>query len=159
LSRLPPVDPDERAMFVDRVLPTALKLEQYVSGGYLPVAAFGRTPCTVEIHTEPDVVVLVCRPVTGESYEKRLQFTAGGILTVSYDWDALTFFPGGVFSPEISLAQPIDLGYSSDPDVWSFPITTLSKSERGFDETVQGQSITPRWPTSVGHARIELTPR
>jgi hypothetical protein len=42
--------------------------------------------------------------------------------------------------------------------VWSFPIATVSKSERGLDETVQGQSLTPRWPVALGEARIEVTP-
>jgi hypothetical protein len=42
--------------------------------------------------------------------------------------------------------------------VWSFAIATVSKSERGLDETVQGQSVTPRWPVATGEARILIAP-
>jgi hypothetical protein len=42
-------------------------------------------------------------------------------------------------------------------DVWSFTIATVSKSERGLDETVQGHSVTPRWSVALGLARVELT--
>jgi hypothetical protein len=32
----------------------------------------------------------------------------------------------------------------------------VSKSERGLDETVQGKSLTPRWPAALGRAQVEL---
>ena len=42
-------------------------------------------------------------------------------------------------------------------DVWRFPISTYSKSERGFDETVQGESVTVRWPVRAGEGWIRLS--
>ncbi|HXQ30208.1 MAG TPA: alpha-amylase/4-alpha-glucanotransferase domain-containing protein [Gemmatimonadales bacterium] len=159
LSRLPPADQDDRAMFVDRVLPAGLALEDYAGAEYAPLSALGRTHFVTDIRAEPHEVELVCRLPSGEwGFEKRIRFTEAGALTVSYRWDPEAFFPDGVFAPEISIARALDLGYSPTPDVWAFPITTLSKSERGFDETVQGHSLTPRWPTLVGAARVEVTP-
>jgi hypothetical protein len=33
---------------------------------------------------------------------------------------------------------------------------TVSKSERGLEQTVQGRSITVRWPIALGEGRIEM---
>jgi hypothetical protein len=41
--------------------------------------------------------------------------------------------------------------------VWRYTITTVARSERGFDETVQGISITPRWPAQLGGAALEIS--
>ncbi len=158
LTRLPPEDLDDRAMFVDRVLPASLDLDHYAAADYAPLASFGRTPFATDIRAEGDAVELVCRPRDGAPVlEKRIRLSAGGALSVTYHWDARTFFPGGLFGPEISIAQPLELAYDLAPEVWSFPITTLSKSERGFDETLQGRSLTPRWPTAAGGCRVDVT--
>ena len=42
--------------------------------------------------------------------------------------------------------------------LWSYDVTTVAKSERGLEETLQGRSFTPRWPVSLGAARIEVAP-
>jgi hypothetical protein len=41
-------------------------------------------------------------------------------------------------------------------EVWSFPFATVARSERGFEETVQGTSYTPRWAIRVAQARLTL---
>src|SRR5207248_5864473 len=64
-------------------------------------------------------------------------------------------FPYTTLFRSISLAHPLELTCTPETDVWSFPIVTVSKSERGLDETVQGRSLTPRWPAAQGEARIE----
>jgi hypothetical protein len=33
---------------------------------------------------------------------------------------------------------------------------TLSKREDGLEESVQGESVTPRWPSALGVARIVI---
>jgi hypothetical protein len=112
-----------------------------------------------------DAIEIVCRPVEKKDgagaqglVEKRLRFRASGELTVTYRWDPAAFPAGALFAPEMSLAHPLKLRYTPVADVWSFPIATVSKSERGLDETVQGQSVTPRWSVALGEARVELTP-
>jgi hypothetical protein len=40
--------------------------------------------------------------------------------------------------------------------VWRYKITTVARSERGFEETVQGVSITPRWPAQLGSGALEI---
>jgi hypothetical protein len=63
-----------------------------------------------------------------------------------------------VFAPELSLAQELETVCVPHAELWSFPIATVSKSERGLDDTVQGTSYTLRWPVTVGEARIDIKP-
>jgi 4-alpha-glucanotransferase len=162
LERLPPVDADDRAMFVDRVLPGPLPLGAYSRGEYEPHTSWARCRFAADVQHSRDAVEVVCRPEEDGAgaqglVEKRLRFAASGAVTVTYRWDPAAFPLGALFAPEISLAHPLELRYTPVADVWSFPIATVSKSERGLDETVQGQSVTPRWPVALGEARVELT--
>jgi len=63
-----------------------------------------------------------------------------------------------VFAPELSLAREVSLRLQPETDVWRSKITTVARSERGFEETVQGFSLTPRWPAHRGEAELELGP-
>ena len=164
LERLPPADADDRALFVDRVLPGQLPLEAYSHGEFEPHTSWAGHPFTPDVQRSGDVIEIVCRPLETNGagaqglIEKRLRFTPDGNLTVSYRWNPVAFPPGALFAPEISLSYPLELRYTPIADVWTFPIATVSKSERGLDETVQGQSVTPRWPAARGEARIDVTP-
>jgi hypothetical protein len=63
-----------------------------------------------------------------------------------------------LFAPEISLAS--DPGLTFDPvpeDVWRYDIVTVSKKESGYEETVQGEAITPRWPCRLGRASVRFS--
>ena len=162
-ERLPPVDADDRALFVDRVLPGPLPLVAYSRGEYEPHTSWARSVFAVEVQHSGDAVEIVCRP--GKSgagaqglIEKRLRFSSTGALAVTYRWDPAAFPPSAWFAPEISFSHPLELRCAPAADVWSFPIATVSKSERGLDETVQGQSLTPRWSAGLGEARIDMTP-
>ena len=35
-------------------------------------------------------------------------------------------------------------------------VETVARSERGFEETVQGISMTPRWPAQLGGGELEI---
>jgi hypothetical protein len=155
LDRLPPVDRDPRALFVDRILAGDLGLEAYAAGAYEPLATWGDASMACEVRSEGAEVVVACR---GRWLEKAFRFDAAGGLTATYRWDAAAWPAGGWFATEISLAHPLELVYAPAADVWSFPIATIAKSERGLDETVQGQSVTPRWPVAVGEARVAIVP-
>jgi alpha-amylase/alpha-mannosidase (GH57 family) len=153
LERLPPVDRDARALFVDRVLPGDLTLEAYASGAYEPLSSWAGVPAEVDVRVQGGTAELVCRL---GGLEKRLVFDARGPLTVRYRWTGRDFPRDGLFAPELSLARPVELRCTPAAPVWSFPIATVAKSERGFDETVQGHSLTPRFPVAQGEARIEI---
>jgi hypothetical protein len=152
LEQRPPLDSDDRALFVDRVLPQNLDLDQYASGDYWAVRSWAATRFTHTIDTLSDAVEIVCR---SEALTKRLRFSADGGLTVTYGWDA-SGQQEDLFAVELSLSAPLELRTEPPAEVWTFPIETVAKSERGLDRTRQGDSITLRWPAHLGTASIEV---
>lgn len=155
LTQLPPFDREPRALFVDRVLPASLTLQGYVSGDYPPVCSWaGRL---FSVRAVPESQSLTVELAAAEPrLEKRYQFGAKGDLVVSFSWDPDAFPPGAVFATELSLARTVELQTTPAAEVWTYAITTTAKSERGLEETVQGQSVTLRWPVRVGHGAVHL---
>jgi hypothetical protein len=88
--------------------------------------------------------------------EKRIRLDQAGELTVRYGWDPKAFPPDTLFCPEISVSREVELDLTPVVDVWKFPVATVSRSERGFEETVQGYSYTPRWPIRGGDGRLTV---
>ena len=138
LQQLPPVDQVNRALFVDRVV---------AGDGMLELASWARATFDVSIAPTAQGVDLVLR---AGSLEKRMSFKPSGELTISYRWDAAAFPADAFFSTEISVSRELAI------DVPPVPFATVSRSERGFEETVQGYSYTPRWPARSGEARVTL---
>jgi len=138
LQQLPPVDQVDRALFVDRVV---------AGDGTREVASWARAAFDVRVAATAAAVELVLR---AGSLEKRMRFGPSGELTVSYRWDPAAFPPDAFFCTEISVSRKLEL------DVAPVAFATVSRSERGFEETVQGYSYTPRWPARAGEARVTL---
>jgi alpha-amylase len=152
LKVLPPIDAAPRAILVDRVLHAGLSFDDYVKAKYTPVRSWATTPLTARISVEPDSVTLA---LEGEDLTKRLTFDSRGCVDVAYMWNAGAF-GDGVFAPELSLARDISLRLRPETEAWRFAITTTARSERGFEETEQGISITPRWAAHLGHGELEI---
>jgi hypothetical protein len=87
-----------------------------------------------------------------------LTFDRAGCLRAAYDWRQAGVPGNAVFAPELSLARSLTIRPLPDTELWRSEITTVARSERGFEETVQGFSITPRWPAHIGQAGLELGP-
>ena len=153
LEQRPPVDPDDRALFVDRVLPDRLDLDQYASGDYWPVRSWAQLHYRFTVEQSADRIEIRCE---GEELSKRLRFSPDGELAVSYIWNAAMSQPNDRFTTELSLFAPLDVRSEPAAEVWTFPIETVAKSERGFDRTRQGESLTLRWPVQLGAATVEL---
>jgi alpha-amylase len=162
LEQRPPVDADDRALFVDRVLPQGLGQDQYASGDYWATKSWARTACRFTIEPADDAVVIGCTFPGAEgaatSLTKQLRFARDGSLRMEYRWDRSLGAPTDLFAVELSLFE--DLEVRSDPPAerWTYPIETVAKSERGFDRTRQGDSVTLRWPVDVGAATVWLDP-
>jgi alpha-amylase/alpha-mannosidase (GH57 family) len=155
LDQRPPLDVEDRALFVDRVLPGSLGFEPYAGGEYRPVRSWAQSPSKFEIGSSPDAVEIKC---DGEKLNKRLRFSPDGSLTVSYTWDPSAGASGDVFATELSLFAPVEVRSEPPADLWTFPIETVAKSERGLDRTKQGESVTLRWPMHLGAAAVEIQP-
>ena len=145
---------------VDRVLPSGLTLEQYAGGDYSPTRSWAQSPGGFTIDRQHDSVEIVCSfsgPDGDKTLEKRFEFAADGMLRVRYRWEAAIGQPGDLFAPELSLSSPLDLRSDPEAEIWTFPIETVAKSERGFDRTRQGDSVTLRWPVHLGRASVQVS--
>ena len=157
LAGAPPVDADPRALLLERVLPQGLTLEQYAAGGYRPARSWAQSHCNFSIDQQHDTVAITC--TFGEGMEKRMEFAADGNLAVSYQWDPALGQPHDLFATELSLSAPLEVRSDPAADVWTHPIETVAKSERGLDRTTQGQSVTLRWPVHLGRSAVQLWTR
>jgi len=163
LQRLPPIDHCERALLVDRVLRGDVTLDGYAGGAFESVACWAGSVFNTSVEESSNAVEIVLRPMPNASpaglLEKRIRIDRNGELTVRYRWDPAAFPADAFFCPEISVSPEVQLDLTPAADVWTFPITTVSRSERGFEETVQGYSYTPRWPVRAGEARLTVRVR
>jgi 4-alpha-glucanotransferase len=155
----PPVDTDDRALFVDRILPRGVTLEDYARGKSWAILSWARARCTYAVERQKGGVEIVCTVPEGRNrLEKRLRCDAEGNLAVSWRWDPSAAEPGDLFATELSLAGPVTLAATPMADEWRFEIETVAKSERGLDRTRQGESLTLRWPVELAGASVELRP-
>jgi len=153
LTALPPVDAEPRAILVERLLGNEVSADDYASGRYTAVRSWAATPLRARVSLSADAVTVVLQ---GDDLEKQLMFDQAGCLDVAYTWNAAAAPANAVFAPELSLAREVPLRLQPDAEVWRSDITTVARSERGFEETVQGVSLTPRWPARLGACSLEL---
>ena len=153
LTSLPPVDAEPRAILVDRLLGDDVTHAQYSNGTYSAIRSWAVVPMTAAVKISADTAVITLR---AKDLEKRLTFDAAGCLAVAYSWNTDDLPKNALFAPELSLACDVALSAHAATETWRYPITTVARSERGFEETVQGLSLTPRWPVGIGGAVLEL---
>jgi hypothetical protein len=153
LDQRPPLDADDRALLVDRVLPAELELDHYASGEFWPVRSWASAHHRYHIDRTPEAVNIVCE---GATLSKQFRFSVDGSLIVGYSWDVSVAKAEDRFAVELSLFAPLELRTDPVADIWKFSIETVAKSERGLDRTRQGESITFRWPVQLGAATIEI---
>ena len=161
LQRLPPIDPSDRALFVDRVLGSTVTLDTYMGGAFDSVACWAGTAFRATVEQSGHAVEVVLHPASLPAglLEKRIRLDHAGELTVQYRWDLKAFPQDAFFCPEISVSPQVELDLTPAADVWKFPIATVSRSERGFEETVQGYSYTPRWPIGAREGQVTVRVR
>lgn len=159
LDARPPVDAEGRALFVDRVLPRGLALDAYARGEFEALRSWAGRRGEFRVERPAGAIEVVCTFSGGpERLEKRIRCEADGRMTVSWRWDSVAAEPGDLFATELSLARPVTLDSTPAAEEWRFIIETVAKSERGFDRTRQGDSVTLRWPVELGGASVTLTP-
>jgi len=157
LETRPPLDTDDRALFVDRVLPRGVTLDDYARGEFWTIQSWARCRCDFSVDRRKGGVEVVCTAPDGRSrLEKRIRCEADGRIAVSWRWDPAVAEPGDSFATELSLAGPVRLVCAPPAEEWRFVIETVAKSERGLDRTRQGESVTLRWPAELGAAAVDF---
>jgi alpha-amylase/alpha-mannosidase (GH57 family) len=162
LQQRPAVDADDRALFVDRVLPQGLSFEEYASGDYWATKSWARMACRFTIEPAENALEIVCTfsgaEGAGTSLTKRLHFARDGSLNVEYRWDPSLGTSADLFAVELSLFGQLEVRSDPPAERWTYPIETVAKSERGLDRTKQGDSLTLRWRMDLGAATVQLDP-
>jgi len=156
LVELPPADLDDRALFIERVLPAWTTIESYARGEYEPIASAARVPMSAEVESGADAVIVTLRS-SDDSITKRLTFFPDGSVRAKFTWHASRFPEDAWFTTEISVSRPVQLSAGPHATVWEHAIETVAKSERGLDRTLQGTAYLVRWPVHLGSAEVELT--
>jgi alpha-amylase/alpha-mannosidase (GH57 family) len=160
LDTLPPVDLDVRALGVERVLARDTTAQAYADADYEPLRSWSSEGLEAEVVEAEGAVELILRSDASDKLEKRLRFAPDGEVFISWRWDAGVMPSGAFFSPELSVASDPGLAFDPSPaEVWRYDIVTVSKKESGYEETVQGESVTPRWPCRLGRATVRIPAR
>lgn len=160
LDRLPPVDLDVRTLIHDRVLRPDVSLDAYRDGEYEPVWVAS----VDEGAQDPERVVddagrqslLWTFREREPDVEKTISIREDGRVVIGWSWAPGSFPPDAVFAPELSLGTTVALSFEPVPEVWRYPIVTVSKCPDGFEEIEQGESVTPRWPVGWGRASVAI---
>ncbi|MCG6989969.1 MAG: DUF1926 domain-containing protein, partial [Gemmatimonadetes bacterium] len=156
---LPPFDREDRAIFVDRVLPAELHPDAYARGDYEPLRSWASERMVHRVTREDGGVTVALSAPGDGALTKSITLAEDGTVTVTYRWDASAFPPDARFAPELSFVPDAvpELELTPAPDAtWRYEIRTVSKSEKGSEESVQGVSVTPLWRCTVGEARVRL---
>jgi hypothetical protein len=155
LDEMPPVDLDDRAIFIERVLDRSVSAEVYSRAAYTPRASTARLLMSHVCRVVDGGVEITLRDAEGQ-LEKRLTFAADGGVRAAFAWDPAAFEPEDWFTTELSLDGEHSLTSDANATTWSHPIETVAKSEKGLDRTVQGMSYLVRWPATVGSGEVEI---
>jgi 4-alpha-glucanotransferase len=153
LTSPPPVDLDDRAIGVPRIIAAGVTADDYAGAAYVPVATFARTRCTTRVEMAGEDVEVQC---AAEGFAVAWRFTPTGAISVRYTWDASAAPAGARFAPELSLAHPLDLKAPTAHQVWRYEIATTAKSERGIEHVRQGEAVTPLFDAGTGEAAFTL---
>jgi len=156
LGELPPADLDDRALFIERVLPGIVRLESYARAEYQPLATTARLAMRVEVESGAEALTITLR-ASDNSLTKQLTFFPDGRVRAKFSWPASQFPADAWFTTEISVSRPIHLKTDAHATVWEHAIETIAKSERGLDRTLQGTAYLVRWPVHLESAEVEVT--
>ena len=114
-------------------------------------------PRTDELHgadaSDSEVRILLAAADT--SLVKELRISPDGSIAISWRW---TPSAARWFASELSLAGPLQAVAEPMAELVTYPIETVAKSEKGFDRTRQGESLTFLWPASQGSAQLIISP-
>lgn len=158
LDTRPPVDAEDRALLVERIIGRDLGQEEWARGDYPSLLSWARTTAEPAVRRRGGALEITLGLGEGDRrLEKMLRFERSGALEVGYRWNP-SLAPEAVFTTELSVFGDLTPVPAPDAEWWRYPVETVAKSERGLDRTRQGESITLRWPAGLGAAALTVRP-
>ncbi|MDX1393819.1 MAG: alpha-amylase/4-alpha-glucanotransferase domain-containing protein [Gemmatimonadota bacterium] len=152
----PAIDELPPAIFRERLLETMP--DDTAAPGYPEPAARPR-PVEYElegISVEDGRAVASFLATAPEGLRKTIRLEADGAVRLELRWEP---FPDGTFETELWLAHPRSLRIAPEGVREIEDVVTLARSERGYEEIVQGRIVRLRWPGRAGTAAVEIRVR
>lgn len=157
LDEAPVVDWEDRSLLAERVIAAGADGASWSKREATVLWSLGEAEAAdsggFEASTLDDSVT-----VSGvrDGVERTLHFSPEGGLEARYRWDPARFPSGAFFTVEVSLATPAPVEAEPAGQVWTYPVVTVPRSERGFEHIAQGESVTVVWPVAQGHGVVRL---
>ncbi len=151
LTSRPAIDHEARGLLVDRFLGDDVTREEFLLGSVVPALSLAAVPFEATTEVTPEDVII---RATAAGITKTVTVGADGSLVAEWRWDP-TAATGAWFSSECS-SPGVAVIEAEGAECWAYPIETVSKSEKGFDDTHQGTATVLRWPVHAGHARVRI---
>ena len=152
LGSVPPIDSDQRGLFVDRIISADTTRDDFVSGTVSSLRSWAVEPMQATSTVDSGRVRI---SLHRNDIDKVLEVTPS---TMTSDWRWIgTHFPADAwFSTELSCSAELQID-APGAARWDYPIETVAKSEKGFDRTSQGTATVLRWPAGAGHAHVTVS--
>ncbi len=155
LFELPPLDPTPRALFLERMLGAHVGAAALANGTAPVTLGWADRPLAWEVAGDAAHLQVVLTDPSDPRYRKTYVFTPAGLDAVEFVWSPQESADLG-FTTEVSHQGPLALVPTLGAEVWSYPIESVAKSERGLERTAQGTATLLRWPASLGVARVRV---
>jgi hypothetical protein len=157
-GELPPIDPEPRALIRERGLTSDVGEAMYIRGDFDPEWSLAGVPLAMEIGATDQGVEVTFRATSAgvPVFEKRYHFLAGGRLEATYHWNPRALGGSTTLAVEVSYAGPMEITATPAAPVWDYEIVTVAKSEKDLEQTIQGRSVTARWPVAAAEARLVI---
>jgi len=154
LESLPPVDPEPRAIFQERIHAAGVDAGALAAGSAQPIHSWASAMAGVSQRANGDTLVF---QLEMDRLTKTIRIHSDGRIELTLAWQPDESWPADAwFTTELSLGHPLRIDAPRATE-WRYPIETVSQSESGLDRTPQGESITLAWPVRAGVARVSLT--
>ncbi len=156
LAQLPPADNEIRSLLQSSIVDGSITEEAWQDASYLPIESFASEQLegTIASHSPGEVTVAML----SRNYKCTTTVQANGDLEFDISWSKTGFPIDAQFAVELSLAPRVNFRSSCDCGRlrWEMPIITFARSERGLEQTVQGQAVLFLIPIAKERVRITL---
>lgn len=154
---LPTTDAEPRALFQERILRPETDARALEAGTASPIRSWAARPFSWTVERDGEALLVILSPEhQPDGLRKVYRFTPAGLEAVELTWDA-SAGDGLWFTTELSHTGGVACTTTPEAGVWTYPIETVAKSERGLERTRQGTATVLRWPVAAGHAEVRLS--
>ncbi len=156
-SAPPPIDVDERGLFVDRILDPLYDLSGLEAGHTAGIQTLRTRRYRWEVDHAGDTLTISLHSDDHGALAKSYRITADGRVTVRYTWRPDDWPAGSRFTTELSVSRALTVATSGVAEQREYPITTLVRWEGGLEETQQGVASVFAWPIARRQAEVVIS--